>query len=121
MSLKNVIVLGASPNNTRVSYRAVKRLYNYDYNVTAIGNKSGTIASVEIVKNKPLIHDVYAVVLYLKPERQKEYYQYIIDIKPEMVFFNPGTYNPELVKILRENNIKIVEDCALAALSMGSF
>jgi len=37
------------------------------------------------------------------------------------VIFNPGTENPELYKILKENNIEIEVACTLVMLSTSQF
>ena len=54
-------------------------------------------------------------------KRQKEYYDYLITLKPRRVIFNPGTKNPELKKILKKKGIETVEDCALIMLNSRSF
>ena len=59
--------------------------------------------------------------LYLNPERQKDYYNYIVSLKPERVIFNPGTENPELYQILRENNIDFEAACTLVLLSTNQY
>ncbi|MDD3875644.1 MAG: CoA-binding protein [Bacteroidales bacterium] len=118
---KKVIVIGASPVPSRYSNRAVRKLVNSGYDVTAIGMRSGKIESINIIQSMPHIEDVYSVVLYINPEIQKTYYKYILDLKPINVFFNPGTFNPEFIKILENSNIEIQDNCALVALSMGVF
>jgi len=118
---EKVIVIGASPNFSRFSHRAVKRLRNSGYNVIAIGNKTGMIDDVEIIQTMPLEENVYSVVLYIGPQHQKSYYDYIVGLKPQNLYFNPGTYNKELEDLAKENKINIVEGCTLAALTMGDF
>jgi hypothetical protein len=52
---------------------------------------------------------------------QKQYYNYIIGLKPKRVIFNPGTENPELYSLLKENNIEIEVACTLVMLSMNQY
>ena len=47
MSMKT-LVLGASPTPVRHSYKAVKRLLSYGYEVVAIGKIEGQIETVNI-------------------------------------------------------------------------
>ncbi len=116
-----VVVLGASPNPNRYSYKAVSLLKSKGYDVVAIGIRDGEINGVPIIKGKPDIDNVHTVTLYLNPVRQREYYDYILKLKPQRVVFNPGTENPELQEILRQNNINYVEACTLVMLTIGVF
>ncbi len=111
------VVLGASPNKLRFSNRAVKSLQRHNFEVVPIGIREGTIANIEILKGKPPLDHVHTVALYLNPENQKDYYKYILDLSPRRIIFNPGTVNPELMQLARENNIQPVIDCALIMLN----
>jgi hypothetical protein len=52
---------------------------------------------------------------------QKEYYNYIISLRPKRIIFNPGTENDELFDLAVQNNIKPVEACTLVLLSTGQY
>jgi len=86
-----------------------------------VGIREGEINGVPIIKGKPQIHDVHTVSLYLNPQRQREYYDWIISLNPQRVVFNPGTENPEFQSILKEKNINFVEACTLVMLTIGLF
>jgi hypothetical protein len=115
------LVLGASPNPERYSYKAVKMLRKHNYEVIAIGKKNGIIEDVTIINEAPVVENVHTVAMYLSPANQKEYYNYIISLKPKRIIFNPGTENPELYKLAEENNIEVVEWCVLVMLSANKF
>ena len=117
---KNV-VLGASSNHSRYSNKAVRSLLKRDHEVVPVGTKSGEIKELEIKTGKPDIPDVDTVLLYLAPNRQPEYYDYVIRLKPRRVIFNPGTHNPEFIELLKEKDIEAVEDCALIMLNSGEY
>lgn len=117
---KNV-VLGASPNHSRYSNKAVRSLLKRDHEVIPVGTKAGEIKELEILTGKPEIPDVDTVLLYLAANRQPEYYDYIIGLKPRRVIFNPGTHNPEFIELLQEKKIEAVEDCALIMLNSGEY
>jgi len=55
------------------------------------------VNDVIINKGKPHFNDIHTITLYLNKKRQKEYYSYIISLKPKRVIFNPGTENEELM------------------------
>ncbi len=61
------------------------------------------------------------VTLYMSPKRQKEYYEYIISLKPRRIIFNPGTENPKFFKLLEDNNINFEIACTLVLLSTNQY
>ena len=118
---KNTVVLGASQNEERYSNMAVKKLIAHSHPVTAIGNKEGIINDVKIIKDNPVVHDVDTVTLYLNPENQKPYYNYILSLNPKRIIFNPGTENDELEKLATEKGIKTMDACTLVLLSTNQY
>jgi predicted CoA-binding protein len=100
--MKRTVVLGASPNPARISNGAVVKLVNQGYEVIPIGNRQGQIAGLDILTGTPQLEEVHTVTLYLNPQRQIQYYDYILNMEPERIIFNPGTENAELVKLAKE-------------------
>jgi predicted CoA-binding protein len=119
--MKKTLVIGASTKPNRYSYKAVSMLRDYGHEVIAIGNKSGSIKDIEILTTKSKIDNLDTISLYLSDKNQVEYYDYILSLKPKRVIMNPGTENPELSEILKDNNIEVVEHCTLVMLDLGSF
>jgi len=115
------LVLGASPNQTRYSYKAVRLLKMYEHEVVPLGIRNGLIAGEKIVLGKPHYTDIHTVTLYVGIERQKEYYDYILSLKPQRIIFNPGTENDEFEKTAKEKNIETVINCTLVMLNSGLF
>jgi uncharacterized protein len=118
---KKTLVLGASENPARYSNLAINRLKNNQHPVVAIGNKKGIVAGIPIGTEKIQLEDIHTVTLYLGPQHQKEYYDYIISLHPKRIIFNPGTENDELAALALKNNIKPVEACTLVLLSTGQY
>jgi uncharacterized protein len=119
--MKKTIVLGASPNPSRYSNKAVKRLISNGYEPVAIGVRKGEIDGIEIMTDTPLVRNVHTVTLYLNPERQKPHYDYILSLKPERIIFNPGTENPELMRLADEHKIEVEVACTLVLLAVGEY
>lgn len=119
--MKKTLVLGASPNSDRYSYRVVISLLRNGYDVVALGIKQGQISSVNIDTDRLDYEDIHTVTLYIGASHQPEYYDYIIGLKPRRVIFNPGTYNDEFIELLEKNNIEVVEKCTLVMLSFGDY
>jgi hypothetical protein len=118
---KVTMVIGASPNEERYSNLAVKRLRQQGHSVIAIGAKQGKIGDVDIISKAPPVAGVDTVTLYLNPQRQRAYYDYILSLKPKRIIFNPGTENDELQELAWKSNIVPVEACTLVMLSTGQY
>ena len=87
---KITLVLGASPNPERYSYRAVRKLQDRNIPVIAIGKKEVEIDNFSIRKGMPDIGRVHTVTLYLNAKNQKEYYDYILSLNPKTNYFQSG-------------------------------
>ncbi len=115
------VVLGASENPERYSNKAVLSLVKHGHEVVPVGLKEGEIAGVKILSGKPAIKDVDTVTMYVGPKNQKEYYDYVLSLKPTRIIFNPGAENLEFENIAKANGIDVVEACTLVMLSIGNF
>ncbi|HLA56876.1 MAG TPA: CoA-binding protein [Flavobacterium sp.] len=121
MKNKKTLVLGASANPARYSYMAVNKLVEAGHSVIGIGLKAEEVAGVKIHTKQIPLKGIDTVTLYLNPARQREYYNYIIEIAPKRVIFNPGTENPEFYQLLRSNNIQVEVACTLVLLSIKQY
>lgn len=120
--MKNItLVLGASLNPNRYSNIAIKRLRDKNLPVAAVGLRKGKVLDVVILDEKKPLENIDTVTLYLNPERQEAFYDYIISLQPRRVIFNPGTENDELVSLLKENGIESEIACTLVLLSMNQY
>ena len=118
---KKTVVLGASPNPARYSYLAVQRLKQSGHPVVAIGKRAAMSGDTAIETGMQATSDVDTVTLYLNPQRQKEYYDYILSLHPKRIIFNPGAENDELAALARQQNIEVLEACTLVMLSTGQY
>ena len=121
MELKKTVVIGASPNPERFSYKAVSLLNKYQHPVFALGIRDGEIAGIKILKTKPEITDIHTITLYIGIEKQSPYYDYIFSLNPSRIIFNPGTENNEFYRKAKEKGIEVIEDCTLVMLNSGRF
>lgn len=119
--MKKTLVIGASPNPERFGYKATSMLHEYNHPVVPFGLKKGTIEGIEIISELPQEKDFDTVTLYLGPQNQSPYYNYITDLNPKRVVFNPGTENPEFEKMLADKGIQPIEACTLVLLRTGQY
>lgn len=121
MSNKKTLVIGASENPLRYSNMAIKALLEKGHSVVGIGSRKGEVENVSFDKEKENFVDIDTVTLYISPKYQPEYYDYIIGLHPKRIIFNPGTENPELVEIAKQNNIEPLYACTLVLLGTGQY
>ena len=121
MKNKKTLVLGASSNPARYSYMAIQSLVARDMSVVAIGQKEEEVAGIKIQTKQLPLKNIDTVTLYLNPQRQKDYYNYIVGLQPKRVIFNPGTENPEFYQLLKLNGIKVEIACTLVLLSTQQY
>ncbi|RZL17372.1 MAG: CoA-binding protein [Pedobacter sp.] len=119
--MKKTMIIGATPDPTRYAYRAAHMLTSKGHPIVNIGIKKGEVAGEAIQKRDKVLNDIHTITLYVGPANQPEYYDYIVQTNPSRVIFNPGTENPELEKLLKENGIQPVEACTLVLLSIGQY
>ncbi len=121
MKLKKTLVLGASDNPSRYSYLALQRLRSHGHPVVAIGRRQRVVGDVAIDTEKKLHTDIDTVTMYMNPTHQREYYDYILALKPRRIIFNPGAENDELAAMANEKGIQTDEACTLVMLSTNQY
>lgn len=119
--MSKTVVMGASPNPERYANKAIRQLKQAGEDVVAFGLKKGEVAGVSIQTSLQSYPDVDTVTLYLNPQAQPQYYQYIVSLHPRRVLFNPGTENPEFYELLRQQGIAFEEVCTLTLLATKQY
>ncbi len=128
MIVKPTLVLGVSLKPNRYSHIAVRRLQQYNQPIIAVGLKEGTIDGQEVMtfesafaKAETHTNTIDTVTLYLGPQRQAPYMDYVISLQPKRVIFNPGTENPEFYARLKEHHIDFEVACTLVLLGTNQY
>lgn len=121
MNSKKTLILGASTNPSRYAYMAANKLVNYGHEIVPVGIKKGEVAGKAIQNDLSISDNIDTVTMYLGTQNQSGYYDFILETKPNRVIFNPGTWNPELIEKLEENQIEAVDACTLVMLSAGTY
>ena len=118
---KKTLVLGATTKPERYAFKAVNMLVDKGHSVLALGQNAGEVAGVKIQTKAIPLKNIDTVTLYLNPTRQRDYYNYIVEAKPNRVIFNPGTENPEFYPLLKLNDIKVEVACTLVLLATNQY
>jgi predicted CoA-binding protein len=119
--MKKTLVIGASENPERYSYKAINTLVQHGHEVVALGLRAGNVAGIPFEVEKKFFENIDTVTLYVGPKNQPEYYDYIIGLKPRRVIFNPGTENPEFIGQLQKAGIHPEIACTLVLLGTGQY
>ncbi len=121
--MKKTLIVGATTDPSRYAYVAAKMLDNKGVDFVPIGIKKGEIFGREIVdlRTKPKLEDIHTVTLYIGPSHQGEWIDYLIELSPERIIFNPGTENPDFFRRAAEAGIDVQPACTLVLLSTGQF
>jgi predicted CoA-binding protein len=118
---KATLVLGASTNPERYSFKAVHALLGQNLPVIPLGVKKGSIAGIEIINDRPEFEGVDTVTLYINSNVQQDWQEYILSLNPRRIIFNPGTENPEFYARAQKLGIDVQEVCTLVLLATIQF
>lgn len=119
--MKKTLIIGASNNPSRYSYLAAEKLLRYGHQIELLGLKPDVIFDKTIDTERRNYDGIDTVTLYVGPQNQPSYYDYIVSLNPKRVIFNPGTENPELQDLLKKHNIEFEEACTLVMLGTGQY
>lgn len=118
---KKTLIIGASVNPERYSYKAAEKLLAHKHDIYMIGNRPGVLFDREITKEHPAYTDVDTVTMYVSAKNQTGYYDYIMSLNPRRVIFNPGTENADFEKQLEKKEIDAEEACTLVMLATNAY
>ncbi len=123
MNPKKTVIIGATTNPSRYAYLAAEMLIEYDHEIVPVGIKSGTVFGRDIlsIEQRPAIAQVDTITLYIGPQHQPEHYDYLLSLTPRRIIFNPGTENPELMRLAQAHQVEPLEACTLVLLRSGQY
>ncbi len=119
--MKRTLVIGASSNPERYSYKAAEKLLRYGHEIELLGLRPDVIFDRTIDTEKKAYESIDTVTLYVGPKNQPEYYEYVVSLTPRRVIFNPGTENPEFELLLSKKGIEVEVACTLVMLGTGQY
>jgi predicted CoA-binding protein len=119
--MKKTLVIGASINPERYSFKAIHALVDSGIETHALGLKKGVVAGVPIMTEAQEMENIDTVTLYVGPKNQEHWLNAILSLHPRRVIFNPGTENLTFEKVLESNGIGIEHACTLVLLATHQF
>ena len=119
---ERVVIIGASDNPERYSYKAQLLLRQHGHEVVPVHPKLAEIEGVPVVADLSAISGpVDTVTLYVGPAISLTLKDKLIALNPKQVIFNPGTENAVLQVALTSAGIACEEACTLVLLYTAQF
>jgi uncharacterized protein len=115
------LVLGASNNPSRYSYMVTERLLHKGHEVVLFSNKRGEIFGQKFTNDIEHVLNIDTVTMYLSERNQEQYEDFLLELKPRRVIFNPGAENSALMQKLNKNGSEAFEACTLVMLGSSQF
>lgn len=120
--MSNTLVLGASDNPDRFSYRAITKLLQHGHSVIPISLRPISIHNLSSLPDIEQVTDpVDTVTIYLNPNRLTSELDKIIELQPRRAIFNPGTESATAIKQLQDSGIEVIQDCTLVMLNNQTY
>lgn len=116
------MILGASSNPERYSYKAQKLLKLYNHPTFPVNPALTDLQGDLVVKDLSAFDEpIDTVTVYVRPAILETMVDDLIRLKPTRVIFNPGTESPELETKIADAGIEVAEACTLVLLNTGQF
>lgn len=117
------MIVGATTNRGRYAYLAAEMLTEYGNEIVPIGIKNGLVFDKEIlnIRNKPTVAEIDTITLYIGPDHQPEWYDYLLSLKPKRIIFNPGTENQAFQQKAAQQGVEVLEACTLVMLRSNQY
>lgn len=122
-TVKKTVIIGATTDPSRYAYLAARMLKQYNHEIVPVGIKKGEVFGAQILDifQKPKVDKVDTVTLYIGPQRQPEWYDFILSMKPKRIIFNPGTENDEFEQMAEKQGVEVVQGCTLVMLRSNQY
>lgn len=116
------LILGASDNPDRYSYKAMHMLIEHGHHVVLVHPNLKTINDTQVYASIASVKDsVDTLTVYVNPAVSDQLETEIIHLRPRRVIFNPGAENPRLARALRAIGIKTENACTLVLLQTNQY
>ncbi len=120
-----VVVLGASSDPQRYSYKAIELLKEFGHRPIPVHPKETQIQGFKVYPSLPSVKNegikIDTLTVYLRAELSAGLEKEILELSPKRVIFNPGAENFDLEEKLKKAGIKTENACTLVLLRTHQF
>ena len=120
-----VVVLGASSDPSRYSFRALQMLENAGHEAIPVHPRESEILGKKVISSlSALIKNhvkVHTVSVYVNAAISTPLEKDFLALRPDRIIFNPGAENPGLAQSLQKAGIRVENACTLVLLQTDQF
>ena len=118
-----VVVIGASSDPSRYSYKAMEMLKEYGHETIPVHPREEEVLGKKVIQNLGEVagKKIDTITVYVNPAISDKYQKDILAVHPKRVIFNPGAENPKLAQALQEHGIKVENACTLVLLRTNQY
>ena len=117
MNKKTWAVVGATDNTSRFGYKIPVIMKEHDYNVYMVNPRKESIDGEKVYSSlDELPEKVEVIDMIVNPKFAREYVDKAKELGIENIFFQPGSYDEELVEYTKDLGLNVVLDCVYATL-----
>lgn len=118
--MQTIVVLGASDNPKRYSYKAVKILKEKGFRVIPVHPILKEIEGLPVLASLDDVSgSVDVLSVYVRPEVFLGIMASVEDLKPKRVILNPGTQSPAVLMALEGLCIPYYQGCTITMAKSG--
>ncbi len=115
--MPTVAILGASSNLAKFGNKSVRAHQAAGYQVIPVNPQGGQIEGLTVASSlADLPRRLDRISIYLPPQLTRAALPEIAPLDAAEVYFNPGTYTPEILAEARQLGIAVIDDCSIVAL-----
>lgn len=119
---QRVVILGASNNPERYSYKAFHMLREYGHQVILVSPKLTELEGEKVFSSlQEISGSVDTLTMYIGASISSSLEAEILALQPARVIFNPGSENPSLETALKKSGVEVLEACTLVMLRTNQF
>jgi len=124
---RQVMVLGAHPDSSRFSNKALLRLARNGFDPIPIHPRFKEILgrrcypSISAWRAEHSSTEVDTLSFYLNATHSTAIQDEILALRPRRAIFNPGAENPALARALKSEGVEVLDACTLVLLDTGKF
>ena len=114
MKLKNWVVIGDVVTEGKYANKILNRFKDKGYLVSGVSHKEGREVYDSLYR---VPHAIDAIDLCVNPKHGINYLKEALELGIKNVLIQPGAESEEILGFCKENNINVIENCALVQLA----
>lgn len=115
------LVLGASTNPERYSYKAAHMLTEYGHEIKLVGLRPDHLLGQQIETESKPYQGIDTITVYVGAKNQPMWYPVLLESGARRIILNPGAESDELTRLAQNRGIEVLEACTLVLLSTRQY